>query len=56
MTSAEWLNAYVMDWYNVDLTQNIKSVDWLKEILQNGFSQEYDISAQGGNEKFALLY
>ena len=50
MTSAEWLNAYVMDWYNVDLTQNIKSVDWLKEILQNGFSQEYDISAQGGNE------
>ena len=39
-----------MDWLNVDLTQNIKSVDWLKEILQNGFSQEYDISAHCGNE------
>ena len=55
MTSAEWLNAYVMDWYNVDLTQNIKSVDWLKEILQNGFSQEYDISAQGGMKICAII-
>lgn len=55
MTSAEWLNAYVMDWYNVDLTQNIKSVDWLKEILQNGFHKNMISVLKAGMKICAII-
>lgn len=48
------LNGYVNDYYGVDLTGNVQSVDWLDAILQNGFTQEYNISVQGGND--ALRY
>lgn len=44
------LNEYVMDSYGVDLAGNVESVDWLDAVLRNGFSQEYDLSVQGGNE------
>lgn len=44
------LNELVNDYYGVDLTGNVQSVDWLDAILRNGFTQEYDLSVQGGNE------
>lgn len=47
---SEVLNQYVNDYYGVDLSQNTQSVDWLDAILRNGFTQEYNLSVQGGNE------
>lgn len=43
----------IRDYYGVDATQ-VQSVDWLDAILRNGFTQEYNLSLQGGNE--ALNY
>ena len=38
MTSAEWLNAYVMDWYNVDLTQKYQECGLAeRRFCKNGF-------------------
>ncbi|WP_102408277.1 SusC/RagA family TonB-linked outer membrane protein [Parabacteroides bouchesdurhonensis] len=47
---ASLLNDYVNAYYGVDLSENVQSVDWLDAILSNGFTQEYDLSVQGGNE------
>lgn len=44
------LNNYVNSWYGVNLAENIQSVDWLDAVLQNGTTQDYNLSVQGGNE------
>lgn len=44
------VNEQIKKSYGVDLTGNVQSVDWLDAILSNGFTQEYDLSVQGGNE------
>lgn len=50
LEGSDLLNNYVNSYYGVDLTQQINSVDWLDAILRNGFTQEYNLSVQGGNE------
>jgi TonB-linked SusC/RagA family outer membrane protein len=44
------LNSFISNWFGVDLTQDIESVDWLDEILRTGAVQEHDLSVSGGNE------
>lgn len=44
------LNYYVDGYYGVNLAENIQSVDWLDAVLQNGTTQDYNLSVQGGNE------
>ncbi|MDH6356936.1 TonB-dependent receptor [Parabacteroides sp. PF5-9] len=36
-------------YYGVDINA-VESVDWLDAVLDNGFTQEYDLNVQGGNE------
>lgn len=44
------LNSLVLGNYDVDLTKNIESTDWMKAILKNGFTQEYNLDVQGGTD------
>lgn len=52
----EALYAYAKDpeSFGIDLSQDIQSVDWLDAVLRNGFTQDYGLSVQGGND--ALRY
>jgi len=54
-SSAEVLNSFIDSWFGVDLSQDIKSVDWLQEILRVGHIQEHDLSVSGGNENLRFF-
>lgn len=41
--------ADIRDNFGVDASQ-VESVDWLDAVLRNGFTQDYNLSIQGGNE------
>jgi TonB-linked SusC/RagA family outer membrane protein len=45
----ELLKENALDWYGFDI-DNVKSIDWLDEILKTGVMQEYTIDLQGGSQ------
>ncbi|GHT28841.1 SusC/RagA family TonB-linked outer membrane protein [Bacteroidia bacterium] len=45
----ELLKENALDWYGFDI-DNVKSIDWLDEVLKSGVVQEYTIDLQGGSQ------